>query len=120
MQKLTDEELKQLHNTHLQNAIMVQGELLRRGYKLYNRRESSGHWHLVKDQPNIDFHFARSCGHSEPESTWSDPDTGAHRTAHCEFGRLVSRGNGLDSFTDGTIFMTSRWCPVCFKDKIAS
>lgn len=59
------------------------------------------------------------CGHSEPETNYCDPDTGEpkSRTAKCEGrGRLVIRGNGLDSFTDGTIFISSRACPKCVKE----
>ena len=53
------------------------------------------------------------CGHSEPESDYRDPDTGAHRTARCEGGWLVVRGNGHDSTTDGHMFISSRRCPKC-------
>ncbi len=53
------------------------------------------------------------CGYTEPESDYRDIDTGAHRTAKCEGGRLVVRGNLLDSVTDGTQFISSRPCPKC-------
>jgi hypothetical protein len=53
------------------------------------------------------------CGHTEPESDYRDPDTGKHRTARCEGGRLVVRGNGRDSVTDGTTFLSARPCPHC-------
>lgn len=58
------------------------------------------------------------CGYSEPESNWRDPDTGKHRTARCEGGRLVVRGNGLGSFTDGGMFITARICPRCKEDAV--
>lgn len=53
------------------------------------------------------------CGHSEPESDYRDPDTGAHRTAFCEGGRLVVRGTGNDSVTNGSVFITGRACSQC-------
>lgn len=57
------------------------------------------------------------CGYWEAESNYREPGTGAHRTAKCEGGRLVIRGNGIDSTTDGNIFITSRPCPQCAKLK---
>lgn len=56
------------------------------------------------------------CGYTELESDYRDPDTKElkSRTAKCEGnGRLVIRGNGLDSFTDGNIFIQARSCPKC-------
>lgn len=54
------------------------------------------------------------CGHAEPESDYRDPETGAHRTARCEGdGRLVVRGTGHDSVTDGHMFISARKCPKC-------
>lgn len=57
-----------------------------------------------------------SCGHSEPESFYRDPENGKHRTAQCEKGMLVVRGNGIDSVTNGSMFISSRPCPVCNND----
>lgn len=61
-------------------------------------------------------HEQKPCGRSEPEIT--DPDKlsandGKTRTMFCEGGRLVSRGNGSDGHTNGSMFVYSRECPDC-------
>lgn len=53
------------------------------------------------------------CGHSEPESSYRDPHTSAHRTARCHGALLVVKGNGRDSVTDGSIWISTRPCPKC-------
>ena len=63
--------------------------------------------------PEVRYISDTSCGYVEPESEWRDPDTGEHRLARCEGGKLVVRGNGLDSKTDGSMWISTRECPRC-------
>lgn len=54
------------------------------------------------------------CGYREPEGPVHPlSPNGMVRTAVCEGGRLVIRGNGVDSYTDGTMFIGGRNCPRC-------
>lgn len=68
---------------------------------------------LMQDMPVAIIVRLIPCGYSEPESNWRDHDTGAHRTAYCEGGKLVVRGNYIDSFTNGSHFISARKCPRC-------